>query len=299
MNKGKGFLEFRHEAWEDDISRNSLDNAPFENHPPINTRLQELSSLKHPLLTGRSVEEFANRDELEIPCPEDRERYSVNHDSQYWFSGLVDYLKVMDFVSRQNLNVKKYFDFGCASGRVVRHFVAQDNIEEIWCSDINARHIRWLCEFMPPLVKPIANHSIPHLPITDNTFDLITAFSVFTHIDTFETCWLAELRRILNPGGLVWLTVHNEDTWRVLKDEIENENNRLVQSMISVDPDTPTRLENDMPEGRTVYRFTTRGPYRAQVFHSNSYIEKVWGRFFDILEIIPLHHNRQSVVVMK
>jgi SAM-dependent methyltransferase len=196
------------------------------------------------------------------------------------------------------VTLQKYFDFGCASGRVIRHFVAQDDIPEIWGSDINARHIRWLCDHMPMSVKPIANHCIPQLPIADNTFDLITAFSVFTHIDTFETCWLAELKRILAPGGLAYLTVHNEDTWRSLREEVENQNNRLIQNMVAVDPETPQKLTDEMPEGRHVYRFTTRGPYRTQVFHSNNYIRNVWGRFFNVVSIKPCHHARQSVVVL-
>jgi len=72
-----------------------------------------------------------------------------------------------------------------------------------------------------------------------------------------------------------------------------------VQSMIGVDPDTPTKLASAMPPGRTVYRFTPIGPYRAHVFHSNAYIQQVWGRFFDIVEILPCYHRHQSVVIMR
>lgn len=291
--------DHRPAAWEDDFSRNSLDNLPFENLPPICERLEEVRKLTAPCLDGMDVTEFARRDTMPIPSPEDRERYSVGHDAMYWFTGLCDYLKVLAEAAKNKVTIERYIDFGCASGRVLRHFAAQSDIQEIWGSDINARHIRWLCEFMPPTVKPIANHCIPQLPIGDKTFELISAFSVFTHIDTFETCWLAELKRILKDGGMAYVTIHNEDTWASLRTEIDNENNRLVQAMIDIDPEIQTKLSGDMPDGRTVYRFTQRGPYRAHVFHSNNYIRKVWGRFFEIVDILPCHHVRQSVVVLK
>ena len=289
----------RSEAWEDDISRNSLDNEPFENLPPISERLDELNGMQAPILGEKDIREFAARDNLPLPCPDDRERYSVNSDGRYWFTGFVDYLRVMKHAHKNDVNVRRMFDFGCASGRVIRHFAVHSNVQEIWGSDINARHVRWLASFMPKHVRPVANHAASHLPFRDAMFDLITAFSVFTHIDTFETCWLAELRRILKDDGLAYVTIHNEDTWNKLADEIDNEKNRLVQAMIGVDPDTREKLSNEMPTGRTVYRFTPFGPYRAHVFHSNSYIYDVWGRFFRIVDILPNHHRHQSVVIMR
>ena len=299
--------QWRAKAWEDDISRHSLDTAPFENLPPISQRLVELrleSSANVDRLIPKRIQEqvdlraMAQKDTLPIPSPADREGYSPGFDGSYWLSGLADYLKIMDAAKQYDVHVDTFFDFGCASGRVIRHFAIQSEVRKIWGSDINARHIRWLAEFMPQNVVPIANHSIPALPIADDAIDAISAFSVFTHIDTFETCWLAELRRVLRPGGMAYLTVHNEDTWEVLRDEIENPDNRLLQSMIQVDPETPRRIMGAMPDTRSVYRFTDLGPYRAQVFHSNNYLRKVWGRFFDIVEILPRYHVRQSVVIM-
>ncbi len=294
---------WRPAAWEEDISRNSLDNSPFENQPPISNRLDELKPLIDRLPEGMrkrfDILEMAARDTYPIPSGEDREGYAPGNDPQYWMSGLKDYIRMMDVAIRHKVDVQSYFDFGCASGRVVRHFAAQSGVKTIWGSDINGRHTRWLLEFMPKHVKPIANHCIPSIPIPDNSVDLISAYSVFTHIDTFETCWLAELSRILRPGGLAYLTVHNEATWKVLRGELENPNNRLVQSIVKTDPSVREKLEHPLAEGRTVYRFTDFGPYRAQVFHSNNYLHQVWGRFFEIEEILDCHHVRQSVVVLR
>ena len=291
--------QHRPESWEDDISRYNDDHEPFQNGPRAIELLGTQKRYGNTDLSDDELMEFAKRDVAPLPDVQDREGYGVKRDLSYWISGLNDYLKVMELIERQQLEVERMLDFGCASGRVLRHFAAQTDIGEIWGSDINARHIRWLCENLPRNVKPIANHSIPQLPIADHYFDLITSFSVFTHIDTFELCWLAELKRILKPGGIAYITVHNEDTWRQLRSDSENKNNRLIQAMIEIDPESKQKLAEEMPNGKTVYRFTNHGPYRAHVFHSNSYIENVWGRFFNVEDILPCHHARQSVVLMR
>jgi len=295
----------RPEAWEEDISRNTLDTEPFDNLTPPSemdpSAFQHPNRLRYiePYLGEQTLSDLIARDHYPIPSANDREGYSPGVDGMYWLSGLEDHLKIMAAAKRHKVAPKSIFDFGCASGRVIRHFAAQSDIPEIWGSDINARHIRWLYEHMPPTVKPIFNHCIPTLPIRDNSIDLVTAFSVFTHIDTFETCWLAELSRIMSDDGMAYLTVHNENTWEVIRDEIDNPKNRLVQCMIKVDPSVKEQLQGPLPDTRTVYRHTQSGPYRAQVFHSNNYLKQVWGRFFSIEEILPCHHVRQTVLVLR
>lgn len=292
-------------AWEEDISRNTLDTAPFENLPSPKQR--DAAEFNHPkrraiidaLLGEQTLEDLIARDDYPIPSAQDREGYMPGYDANYWLSGLEDYLKITDAARRNGVEAKSILDFGCATGRVIRHFAAQSNIPEIWGTDINARHIRWLYEHLPHTVKPVFNHCIPALPVRDNSVDVITAFSVFTHIDTFETCWLAELARIMSDDGMAYLTVHNEDTWEVIRGEVDNQENRLVQSMLDIDPTVREKLQGPMPETRMVYRFAQSGPYRAQVFHSNHYLNQVWGRFFEIAEILPCHHVRQTVLVLR
>lgn len=295
----------RPESWEEDISRNAMDTEPFENLPaPCKRDVSEFSNRKHQeslelLLGDRKIEDMIARDLYPIPCPDDREGYSPGFDGIYWLGGLVDFLKIMDAAKRHQVVPRSVLDFGCSTGRVIRHFAAQTEIPEIWGSDINARHIRWLFENMPHTVKPLFNHCIPTLPIPDHSIDVVFAFSVFTHIDTFETCWLAELRRILADDGMAYLTVHNESTWDWLGEQVGDPKNRLIQSMLTIDPAIREKLKGPLPDTRTVYRFSQSGPYRAQVFHSNNYLQQVWGRFFTIEEVLPNHHEHQTVLVLR
>lgn len=294
----------RPEAWEDDISRYALDARPFKNQAAPNQLDKKLFSnpsrlaVMESLLAGKELTELIELDSYPIPSSSDREGYLPEYDGAYWMSGLEDYLKVMAIVDKYNVNVRSVFDFGCASGRVLRHFAAQTKIPELWGSDINARHIRWMYEFMPNTVKPIFNSSIPSLPIRDNSIDVLVAFSVFTHLDTFETSWLAELQRVLHDDGIAYITVHNENTWDYLAKLPEDRHDRVIKTLLKCDDNALVALQKPLIETRTVYRYTLTGPYRALVFHSDNYIRKVWGRFFAVLDILPSHHANQSVVVL-
>ena len=51
----------------------------------------------------------------------------------------------------------------------------------------------------------------PPLPFPDAYFDLVVAYSVFTHLEReVQKAWLAEMRRVLAPSGLLLATVHGE-----------------------------------------------------------------------------------------
>lgn len=290
-------------AWEDDISMNALDELPFENLPspgklPKEAFGDELYQSISELLETNSLDQWLDRDTFPIPSLQDREGYYPERPGTWWLSGLRDYIQIMNTAKRRRTKVRSYLDMGCSTGRLIRHFCAQGEVDEVWGSDINERSIRWLQDHLPQNVKPFTSTTIPTLPIPDKSVDAVSAYSVFTHIDAFESAWLAELARVIAARGFAYVTVHNEDTWVGLRDEIDNPENRLVQSMIRLDPETPDKLRKDMPNTRIVYRMTDLGPYRSQVFHSNDYIHRVWGRYFNVSRILPRSHALQALVVL-
>lgn len=248
------------------------------------------------VMQGRDFRKMVLRDNFPIPSDDFREGYCLGQDISYWLIGLVSFLKVMNTVQRVGLNPRSMLDFGSASGRVTRHFRNQLDETTVWAADINPIHIHWLARHIPRNPKPVLVGELPGLPIADNSLDLICAFSVFTHIDEQETSWLLELRRILRPGGLCYFTVHNDDTWEALSHL--HPDNRLIRSMLKTPNFSPDQFQQPIPDGKSVYYFANEGAYRSQVFHSNDYLHRVWGQYFDIIEIQPCHHQRQSVVVM-
>jgi SAM-dependent methyltransferase len=300
MNDKANWAKFRKPTWEDDISLNQDSTDPFENLPsPAEMPIEEFKMgdvLTEELLNGRPLAEFVARDTYPIPDVDDREGYNIDFHARFFVTGLADFLKIQVAARKYDVDLQSFFDFGCASGRVLRHFCAQSDIQNLWGSDINGRHVRWLNDYLPPRLKIIHNNCIPQLPIADHSFDMVSAFSVFTHIDIFETAWLAELYRVLKPNGLCYLTVHNDDTWKLL--QAADDSNGLLKRFREIDPKFDELLKQDIPVERKCFRYTNVGPYRALVVHSNAYLQKTWGRFFDILEIQGKAHGyMQSVLI--
>jgi SAM-dependent methyltransferase len=100
-------------------------------------------------------------------------------------------------------------DFGCGCGRIARWWGDRDQLELHGC-DPDEQLIRWTRENLPFLRSTLSAYD-PPLPYADNTFDVVYALSVFTHQpEEHVTTWMAELRRILRPGGHLLFSVAGE-----------------------------------------------------------------------------------------
>ncbi|MCC7123970.1 MAG: class I SAM-dependent methyltransferase [Acidobacteria bacterium] len=99
-------------------------------------------------------------------------------------------------------------DFGCGCGRLLRRFRRYAEVHHYAGTDYNPALIAW-CQAHLPFARFDTNALEPPLRYADGTFDLVYSFSVFTHFsDALQRAWLAELRRILKPGGALLLTLH-------------------------------------------------------------------------------------------
>lgn len=97
-------------------------------------------------------------------------------------------------------------DFGCGSGRVIRHLDALET-RRLHGVDWNRRAIRWCRENLAHATFS-AGALEPPLDL-DGDFDLIYAFSVFTHMPAdLQRAWLADLGGRLRPGGRLAISTH-------------------------------------------------------------------------------------------
>lgn len=102
-------------------------------------------------------------------------------------------------------NFIRILDFGCGSGRLIRHlFFLKDT--EIYGTDYNKELINW-CEKNLPFAKFQTNNLEPPLDFKNDMFDFVYLYSVFTHLsEELQKEWMEEFQRILTPGGILLFT---------------------------------------------------------------------------------------------
>lgn len=271
--------------------------------PPVSTFRHMPSAIDFGDLLSEPLERYLGRDAYSLPVTSDREGYYGDAHYDWWLSGLLDYLLVKRVLAQNGSDLipgAEVFELGCASGRVLRHFACQEHGYVVWGADINLRHVEWVRQFLPRHIRVLQNTILPQLPIADRTMSLVCAFSVFTHIDDMELAWISELRRILKPGGIAYLTIHSEHTWDKLAPGLPVYDALIDNAdRISDYPVSPEFFKRPMPEEKMVFSWNPLGNYSSNVFHSSAYIRDTWSRFMDVKDIIVSGHSYQDVVVLQ
>jgi SAM-dependent methyltransferase len=173
---------------------------------------------------------------------------------------------------------KRVLDFGCGSGRVLRHFLEEAEVAELHGSDIDAASIAWLQQNLSPPMHFSRNSEEPGLPFPDDHFDLIWTTSVFSVITDTWSGWLCELHRVLRPDGILISTFVGEGGSQFVAGEPWDEN-RIGMNVLAYG-----------------VSWEVGGP---MVMHSPWWIREHWGRAFDILELRPRTDWGEGLVVMR
>jgi SAM-dependent methyltransferase len=122
-------------------------------------------------------------------------------------------------------NARRVLDFGCGCGRTIRWFLHGGSTAEFHGVDVDPQAIDW-CNTNLPGAHFLANAPTPPLPYLSEYFDVIYCFSVFTHLnEPMQNIWLAELKRVLKPGGVLLLTVYG----RAAVEELDPEGKKLLR----------------------------------------------------------------------
>lgn len=104
-------------------------------------------------------------------------------------------------------------DIGCGIGQgVAAHCVGRDELTVVGI-DIDLAPLRHGAQCFDH--AHFARASGEHLPFADNSFDLVCSRVSLPYMHVPRA--IAEMRRVLRPGGRVWLTLHPiSRTWREL-----------------------------------------------------------------------------------
>ena len=178
---------------------------------------------------------------------------------------------------------KRVLDFGAGAGRVVRHALSEDPGGRYWACDIDPRSVEWMRAHLSPPLQAFQTGNWPPIDQPDGRFDLIYAFSVFTHLLDAWSAWLLELHRLLDRDGVLIITVFGPGISRHGEVPIGED----INGMNMLEPGT------EWEDG---------GPLIA---HSEWWLRAHWGRAFEIVALRagepsgapPLYG--QGVVVMR
>jgi SAM-dependent methyltransferase len=198
-------------------------------------------------------------------------------------------LLVQRHMGRETKDLERILDWGVGCGRIARHFLERGH-RNIFGADIDDLNIQWLRSNFG-WKDAIRVDFDPPMPYPDGHFDLVYAHSVLTHLsyaDQFR--WLEEIKRILKPGGMAFLTVsaeagfyvsRYEDTKKPIMDEY------LRGGFVDVENQSYTGVD----EGREGY-------YRL-VFHTRQFVMEKWGSILSVKRIMPCYIDFQDLVILR
>lgn len=227
---------------------------------------------------------LASAQDQGIPLPPPRLRQKVaGRDNAEWFvkSGelsLADLSRALAAIGRSIDDFNDVLDWGCGCGRMLRHLLPPRPPRRIHGFDVDREAIAWINENLP-WVQTSCNDGMPPLPYADATFDLIFNHSVMTHLDAaYQDAWLAELRRLLRPGGIATLTVHGRNAFNVNFAAAPPQTRDASAAQLRADG--ILFIDNVQPKGDF--------PAFYQVSYNDvPYVFDHWGRFLDVRCYIP------------
>ncbi len=101
-------------------------------------------------------------------------------------------------------------DFGVGWGRMIRFFYKDIPSEGIFGIDVMPEMVD-VCKKTLPSGKYSVSSPLPPTGFADNSFDIIFAYSVFSHLrDDAAEAWIKEFSRILKPNGIVVATTEGK-----------------------------------------------------------------------------------------
>jgi SAM-dependent methyltransferase len=120
----------------------------------------------------------------------------------WWFLGRRKlFLRIIEEQYPPSVRPLAVLDFGCGTGAFLEHLERFGTVSAVDAdpSAVSFCHARGRSEVV------VAPSGAP-LPFPDDAFDLVTSLDVIEHIDD-DVAALAELRRVLRPGGRLLIAV--------------------------------------------------------------------------------------------
>ncbi len=104
----------------------------------------------------------------------------------------------------------RVLDFGAGWGRITRFFLRDTRLANITGLDVDSSFVD-TCNHLFGAPRFQVCNPLPPTALDSSSLDLVTAFSVFSHLSE-PACaqWVDEFARLIRPGGLLVFTTRNE-----------------------------------------------------------------------------------------
>jgi len=188
----------------------------------------------------------------------------------------------------------RYLDFGVGWGRITRMFLKDVAPATVHGVDVTPEILE-KCKAIMPTGSYTACAPGGRLEFPDGSFDLVTAFSVFSHLSPANGLhWLRELRRVMRPGAIAVLTTLAPSFVQLCKDVARNPtasdwHKGMAAAVCAAYPDWSRQLDR-LPKDEVLYLasgggFASMAPSDyGWAMVPPDYARKHWGQWFEILE---------------
>jgi SAM-dependent methyltransferase len=224
-----------------------------------------------------------------VPPRELRQGTAAPDEAEFLWTGLVDlrnFLELQDRFGRKPADRKlRVLDFACGSGRLSRYLAMHPEVEG-YGVDVNPDLVAW-CQTQLPGVRTLLNRPAPPMAFRSGFFDLAFALSVFSHLpERRGLAWLADVARVMVPGGLLIATTHGIPTLKVIR------NSPRHHAMFGLDEAEVDALMERLPHEGFIYRRYDADALRkakagheyGNAFIHPDYIARTWNT--DLLELV-------------
>lgn len=230
------------------------------------------------------------RVEPQIPSPERIERVIGTASEPMFLLGGATIVNRIHHLLRDRFDrplgcFRSILDWGCGSGRLTRYLdMLSKNVTGV---DIDADNLQYCAKTLPGVSFQQVD-LYPPTPFADGHFDLVIGLSVLTHLkEAAQDLWLGELRRIVQPGGILLLSVQGLAQSALYRSSLAQQSAVHREGFVYVGQDGS--LDDYVPETG----------YYSHVMHSHEYIMVHWGQYFDVLDIIEGVAGLQDMVVLR